>query len=230
VRRALSMAIDRELISEDIWGGTMLPGYSLVPPGTNNYGEPAYADYKDTSMLDREDEAIRLLEEAGYGPDNPLKVEIRYNTSENHKATAVAIADMWQPLGVEVSLFNTDTATHYAHLRDKGDFDVARAGWIADFNDPQNFLFLVESDNEGFNYANYSNPEYDALMDEAAATTDLEERAKILRQAEEIFMRDLPYIPIQYYGSKNLVSKKLKGWKDNIQNVHASRWMSIEEG
>ncbi len=74
-----------------------------------------------------------------------------------------------------------------------------------------------------------SDPEYDALMDEAAATTDLEERAKILRRAEEIFMRDVPYIPLMYYGSLSLVSPKLKGWEDNIQNVHASRWMAIEE-
>ena len=229
VRRALSTAIDREFLAEEIWAGTMLPAYSFVPPGTGNYGEPAYAEYRDMPMLDREEAAIALLEEAGYGPDNPLRVEIRYNTGENHEKTALAIADDWAPLGVEVALLNTDTATHYAHLRDKGDFDVARAGWIADYSDPQNFLFLVESDNEGFNYANYSNPEYDALMDEAAAETDLDERAKILRQAEEIFMRDVPYIPLMYYGSLSLVSPKLKGWEDNIQNVHASRWMAIEE-
>ncbi len=229
VRRALSMVIDREYLADEIWGGAMLPGYSLVPPGISNYGEPAYADYMDTPMLDREDEAIALLEGAGYGPDNPLGVEIRYNTSENHKNTATAIADMWEPLGVNTTLLNTDTATHYAHLRDKGDYDVARAGWIGDYSDPQNFLFLVESDNDGFNYANYDNPEYDALMDQAAKTTDLEERATILHQAEEIFMRDLPYIPLLYYSSINLVSPKLQGWEDNLRNVHATRWMSIEE-
>ncbi|MGI9481957.1 MAG: peptide ABC transporter substrate-binding protein [Hyphomicrobiales bacterium] len=229
VRQALSMLIDREFLAEEIWGGTMVAGYSFVPPGIGNYGEPAYADYKDMSVIDKEDKAKALLKEAGFGPDNPLKVEIRYNTSENHKNTAVAIADMWKPLGVEVSLLNTDTKTHYAHLRDKGDFDVARAGWIGDYSDPQNFLFMVESDNDGFNYANYNNPEYDALMDKAAATVNLEERAKILFEAEKIFMRDLPFIPLLYYGSLNLVSDKLEGWHDNIQNVHASRWMSVKQ-
>lgn len=229
VRQALSMAIDREFLAEEIWGDTMVAGYSFVPPGIGNYGEPAYADYKDMPMLDREDQAKALLSEAGFSPDNPLKIEIRYNTSENHKNTAVAIADMWKPIGVEVSMLNTDTKTHYAHLRDKGDFDVARAGWIGDYSDPQNFLFMVESDNDGFNYANYKNSEYDELMDKAAATVDLEERAKALYQAEELFMRDLPFIPLMYYGSLSLVSDKLKGWEDNIQNVHASRWMSIVE-
>ncbi|MEM7173044.1 MAG: peptide ABC transporter substrate-binding protein [Pseudomonadota bacterium] len=229
VRRALSLLIDREFLAEEIWGGVMVPGYSFVPPGIGNYGEPAFADYKEASMFDREDEAIALLKEAGFDEGNPLEVEIRYNTSENHKNTAVAIADMWKPAGIDVKMLNTDTKTHYAHLRDKGDYDVARAGWIGDYSDPQNFLFMVESDNDGFNYANYNNPEYDALMDKAAVTSDLEERAMVLKQAEEIFMRDLPFVPLLYYSSLSLVSDKLDGWEDNIQNVHATRWMSIAE-
>jgi oligopeptide transport system substrate-binding protein len=106
---------------------------------------------------------------------------------------------------------------------------VARAGWIADYNDPQNFLFMVESDNDGFNYANYANPDYDALMDRAAAESDLDARARLLLEAEQIFMRDLPFIPLMYYGSLSLVSERLEGWEDNIQNVHASRWMSVKE-
>jgi oligopeptide transport system substrate-binding protein len=228
VRRALSMVIDREFLAEEIWGGTMVAGYSFVPPGIAKYGEPAYADYRDMGMIDREEAAAALLAEAGYGPDNPLKVEIRYNTAENHKNTALAITDMWQPLGVEVSLLNSDAATHFAVLRDKGDFDVARAGWIADYNDPQNFLFLVESGN-GFNYANYANPDYDALMDRAAAETDLDKRAELLFEAETIFMRDLPYIPVMYYSSLSLVSDRLEGWQDNIQNIHATRWMAIRD-
>ena len=130
---------------------------------------------------------------------------------------ALAIADMWTPLGVEVKLFNTDVATHYAHLRDGGKFQVARAGWIGDYNDPQNFLFMVESDNTGFNYAKYDNPQYDALMDQAAATIDLDERAEVLLHAEELFMADLPFIPIYHYVNLELVSEKVEGWEQNIQ-------------
>jgi len=230
VRHALSMAIDREYLADDIWGGTMLPAYSFVPPGINNYdGGPAYADYKDMSMLDREDKAKELLKEAGFDESHPLHVEISYNTSENHKNTAVAIADMWKNIGVETSMINRDGATHYAYLRDKGDFDVARAGWIGDYSDPQNFLFLVEADNPGFNYANYNNPEYDSLMNQAAAETDLKKRAGLLKQAETIFMHDEPYAALLYYSSHTLVSPKLKGWKDNIQDVHATRFLSIAE-
>ncbi|WP_068317997.1 peptide ABC transporter substrate-binding protein [Polycladidibacter hongkongensis] len=229
VRQALSMAIDREFLADEIWGSTMVAAYSFIPPGIGNYGEPAYADWKDEDVLAREDKAREILAAKGYSESNPLKVELRYNTSENHKNTAVAIADMWKPLGVEVSLLNTDTKTHYAHLRDRGDFDVARAGWIGDYSDPQNFLFMVESDNTGFNYARYENPEYDALMDEAAATVDLEKRAGILKKAEELFMRDLPFLPLMYYGSMNLVSDKVGGFEDNLLNVHPSRFITISE-
>jgi len=86
---------------------------------------------------------------------------------------------------------------------------------------------MVESDNDGFNYARYDNPAYDALMDRAATTVDLAERAEILKQAEEMFMADLPFIPLLYYSSISLVSPELQGWEDNIQNVHATRWMAI---
>ena len=114
-------------------------------------------------------------------------------------------------------------------LRDNLEAMGLRAGWIGDYSDPQNFLFMVESDNDGFNYARYNNPEYDALMDEAAVTVDLEKRADILKKAEELFMRDLPFIPMMYYGSMNLVSDKMAGFEDNLLNIHPSRWMSISE-
>ena len=229
VRQALSMSIDREYLAEEIWGGVMVPAYSFVPPGIGNYNDPATVNFVDVPMIDREDRAAELLNVAGYGPDNPVTLKINYNTSENHKNTAVAIADSWKPLGVEVILENTDVATHYAMLRDKADFDVARAGWIGDYSDPQNFLFMVESDNDGFNYANYANPEYDGLMDQAALEIDINKRAAILKQAEEIFLRDLPFIPILFYGSMSMVSDKLQGWEDNIQNVHPTRYLSIAQ-
>lgn len=230
VRQALSMVIDREFLADEIFSGSMVAAASFVPPGIGNYDVGSVKmDYADMSMLDREDKAMALMEEAGFSDTNPLKLEIMYNTSENHKAAATAIADMWSGIGVEVTYNVRDASAHYAHLRDTNDYQVARAGWIGDYSDPQNFLFMTESDNLGFNYANYNNPKYDALMDNAAAETDLEKRAMILAEAEETFLADLPFIPLLYYSSRSLVSPKLKGWEDNIQNVHATRWMSIAE-
>ncbi|MCT7374441.1 peptide ABC transporter substrate-binding protein [Chelativorans salis] len=230
VRQALSMVVDREFLADEIWAGAMLPAYSLVPPGIGNYeGGGATVDWADMSPLDREDRAIELMKEAGVGPDNPITLEISYNSSENHKNTSTAIADMWKPLGVNVTYRVQDLSAHYAMLRDTSDYQVARAGWIGDFSDPQNFLFLVESDNTGFNYAKYKNPEYDALMEQAAAEGDLEKRAEILRQAEAMFLEDQPFMPLLFYSSLSLVSPKLEGWEDNIQNVHGTRWMSLSE-
>ncbi len=230
VRQALSMAIDREFLAEQIWGNTMVPGYSFVPPGIGNYGESAYADYKDMTPDEREEHAKVLLAEAGFeAGKTPLKIEIRFNMSDNNRATVVAIAEQWKKLGIETTQIHTDAKTHFAHLRDGGDFDVARAGWIGDYSDPQNFLFLLESDAVGLNYARYSNPDYDDLMRRAATETNMEERIKVLFAAETIFMRDLPYIPILYYGSKNIVSRKLQGWHTNLKDVHPTRFLSLSK-
>lgn len=230
IRQAMSMVIDREFLADEIFTGTMVPAESFVPPGIGNYVEDAPRfEWADMSMLDREDMAIALMEEAGYGPDTPLSLEIAYNTSENHRNAATAIADMWSVLGIEVTYNVRDASAHYANLRDEKDFDVARAGWIGDYSDPQNFLFLVESDNDGFNYPAYKNPEYDALMDAAAAETDLTARAEILADAERMFLRDTPQIPLMYYSSRSLVADALEGWEDNIQNVHPTRFLSIAE-
>jgi ABC-type oligopeptide transport system, periplasmic component len=230
VRQALSMMVDREFIAEEIWSGAMLAAYTFVPPGIGNYeGGGPKVEWADLDPLDKEDQAIALMKEAGYGPDNPLELEISYSAGENHKNTATAIADMWKPLGVNVTFNVRDGSAHYSHLRDSDDYEVARAGWIGDFSDPVNFLQLWESDNTGFNYSKYENPEYDKLMDQAAAETDLAKREEILRQAEALLVEDAAFISMLHYSSMSLVSPKLKGWEDNIQNAHATRWMSISE-
>ena len=223
------MAIDRDFIAEQIWGETMLPAYSFVPPGINNYGVPASLPEKDLSVIEREGQAKKLLSDAGYGPGGkPLKVEIRYNMSDNNKNSAVAIADMWKQIGVETTFVSTDLKTHFAFLRERGDFDVARYGWIGDYSDPQNFLFLVQSENTGFNAGRYQNVEYDSLMREASTQTDLRRRADVLKRAEEIFVRDLPWIPVLHFGTKNLVSPRLRGFSQNLRGVAPTRFLSIQ--
>jgi oligopeptide transport system substrate-binding protein len=226
VRQALSMVIDREFLANEIWRGTMIPGYSLVPPGINNYGEPVYLPYKDQDILDREDAAKKLLEEAGVAP-NTLTVELRHNTGSNHKNTMTALADMFKNIGVGATIVEMEGTGYFDYMKQDGDFDMTRAGWIGDYSDPQNFLFLFESDNLGFNYPRWENAEYDALMQKAETTTDLKERAEVLRQAEELFLAEVPAIPILYYSSRSLVSSKLSGWEDNLLNKHLTRYVSL---
>jgi oligopeptide transport system substrate-binding protein len=226
LRHAVSMAIDRDYLAEKVWTNTMIPAYSFVPPGIGGY-ETKTTDYAEKSQLDREDEAKKILTELGYGPDKPLKMEIRYNTSENHKNTAVAIQEQLKPLGIEVSLLNTDTKTHYGHLEQHGDFDIARAGWIADYKDPANFLDLCKT-GTGNNYSEYTNPDYDKLMAEAAAAQG-GERMKKLSDAEALGVaRDLCVVPLLYYSYHTVVSPKIKGWEANIMDVHPTRFLRKE--
>jgi oligopeptide transport system substrate-binding protein len=228
VRQALAMVIDREFLAERIWGGTMDPGYSFVPPGIESYGAPATASWKDMDPFEREDEAKKLLTDAGFGPGGQkLAVEIRFNNSENHRATAVAIADMWKVLGVETRLLATDATTHYAFLREKPPFDVARSGWFADYPDAQNFLFLGQSDNQALNAASFSNKTYDGLMHEAQVEASFERRRAILHEAEALLLDEQPDLVLLSYRSRNLVSPKLKGWEANVLDNHPGRYISI---
>ncbi len=228
VRQAMSMVIDREFLAEEIWQGAMVPTYSFVPEGIGNYGEPAKLPYADDDLLDREDAARELLEEAGIA-DGELTVRLLYNTSENNRNTMTAIADMLGNIGINASPEEMEGATYFKFLRSDGNYDIARAGWIGDYSDPQNFLFLHESENLGFNYSRWANADYDQLMRDAAAETDIEARAGILKQAETLLLEEVPVIPILYYTANSLVATKLEGWEDNVMNVHGTRWMSISE-
>jgi oligopeptide transport system substrate-binding protein len=227
IRRAVCMAIDRDFIADKVWGNSMIPGYSMVPPGIAGY-ETSPFDYAEKAQLDREDEAKKLLEAAGYSAAKPLKMEIRYNTSENHKNTAVAIQETLKPLGVEVTLLNTDTKTHYGHLEQKGDFDIARAGWIADYKDPETFLGISRKATPN-NYAQYASDAFEDLMSKAAAAGgNAAERMKLLSQAEAVMLKDHGQCPLLYYSYHNLVSPKIKGFEANVMNVHPTRFMRKE--
>ncbi len=229
VRRALSLGLDREFLAGAVWGETMSPAYSLCPPGLDNSLPPPELAGREALPIDREEEARALLAAAGFGPGGrTLRLEYRFNSSDNNRNTAIAVADMWRGLGVETRFVYTDAKTHFAHLRDGGDFDVARMSWIADYSDPQNFLFLLESGNDGLNAGRYANPAFDRLMREAAAEPDTARRADILFAAESLLMAELPWIPLLHNRSKALISPRLKGYRANLRNVSPTRFLRLE--
>ncbi|MEH0020065.1 MAG: peptide ABC transporter substrate-binding protein [Desulfobacter sp.] len=227
IRLALSMAINREAIVDRVLKTGELAAYSFVPPGVAFYDTPAQVAWKDMPYGQRVKKAKALLKEAGYGPDNPLKFTLRYNTSENHKRVAVAVASMWKAVGVKAELFNLEVKAHYADLK-QANFEVARAAWIADYNDAQNFLYLLETRTGPNNYGQYSNPEFDRLMLEAEQTPDLAKRAELMHAAEAIAMDDQPVIPIYHYVSKNLVAKNVVGFVDNPKDINRWRYISLK--
>jgi len=228
VRQALAMAIDRAAITDKVLKTGEIPAYSFVPPDAGDYGEPALVDWKDLSYEDRVAKAKELLAEAGFGPGKPLELQLRYNTSENHKKIAIAVASMWKQIGVQAELFNAEVKVHYNDLQ-QGNFDIARAGWIADYNDPQNFLYLMETETGPLNYAGFSSAEFDSLMDQANTETDAAKRNDLMREAEAIAMAEMPNIPIYYYISKNLVSAKIQGYVDNTKDIHRTRFLTLTQ-
>jgi oligopeptide transport system substrate-binding protein len=142
---------------------------------------------------------------------------------------------MWKQIGVDVELFNAETAVHYDALR-AGDFNVGRAGWLLDYNDPSNTLDLLKTGvqqgdtmNWGNNYGRYSNPKYDDLLNQAAKELDLTKRAALMHEAEKIAMDEFAAIPIYWYVSKNVVSPKISGFEPNAKDINRVRWMSKSE-
>lgn len=228
VRRALSMAIDRQFLAYEIWKAGYQPSYGFVPPGINAYPENARLFFADWPKERRLEEARRLLQEAGYGPANPLRFTFKHrNTGDNPRVAVVAQAD-WRAIAawVEPELRGQEAQIHYADLR-AGDFDAGDGGWIADYNDAKNYLFLLESRTGNQNYSRYSNPEYDALMLAADQERDAARRYEIMRRAEQIAVDDCPIIPVSIGASTNLVDPRVTGWVANIEDVHRARWMGI---
>jgi oligopeptide transport system substrate-binding protein len=136
---------------------------------------------------------------------------------------------MWKKLGVNVELANAEQRVHAANLR-RGDFEIGLGfGWIADYNDAQNFMFLWQTSTKSFNTARFSNADYDRLMDDASVTSDQGKRAGLLAQAEQVLLREMPVLPLYYRVSKNLVSTRVKGWKDNLLDVTYVKNLSLEK-
>lgn len=231
VRQALSMSVDRDFLAQEIYAGAQLPAYNLVPPGMEGYGEGPKPEWASLSQIDREDKAVALMKEAGYGEGGkPLNIEIRYNTNANHERVATAVADMWKnTFGAKVSLVNLDVAAHYDYLQTEGKFNVARAAWSADYADPENFLSLAIGSNKTFNYGKYKSDEFDALMKKSYEETDPAARMKIMHDAEAVLVKDSPLAPFMNSANLWLVSSKVSGWGDNAVNEHLSKYLSVAE-
>jgi len=226
LRRALSMAIDREQIAEKVVGRGEQPAYSWVPPGVNNY-EPPLMNFAALTKDERENLARRLYQEAGYGEDNPLRVEIRYNTSDTNKKIAVAVQSMWaEVLGVETTLINEEFQVLLANMRDAEITQVFRTSWLGDYNDAHSFLSILQTGNPA-NLPRYSSTEFDDLMRRAAEQVDPARRRLFLEEAERVMLADYPVIPLYFFVSKHLVRPDVRGWGDNVLDYHYSQHLNL---
>ena len=226
LREALSMAIDREQLTTTVTGRGEQPAYSWVPPGVDNYS-PAQVGFVALDKEERERLARVRYKEAGYGPDNPLQVEVRYNTSDLHRKVAVAVQSMWREvLGVEATLINEEFQVLLANMRDAEITQVFRSSWTGDYNDAHTFLSVLQSDS-ATNMPRYASEEFDELMRRAAAQVDPERRRLYLEEAERAMLSDHPVIPLYIFVSKHLVSPEVEGWGDNVLDYHYSQHLSL---
>ena len=230
VRNALGMAIDRDFIANEILRAGQQPAYSMIPPGVANYPGGVEATWADIPVEQRRQMARELLEAAGYGPDNPFEFEYTYRATGDNPRIAPVVQNDWSAIAdwVQPELIVNDTQIHYDNLR-ASDFQVADGGWIADYNDPYNFLFLGEYRSVPMNYARYNNPVFDSLVTDANRELDLELRGAMMAQAEQMMIDDMPIIPIVFYVNKNLVNPRVTGWEDNLTNIHRTRYLCFAD-
>ncbi|WP_421280977.1 peptide ABC transporter substrate-binding protein [Aeromonas taiwanensis] len=207
VRRALSMAIDRRLLTEKVSGQGERPAWSLLPdmPGYDELGSPLALEAPATRLA----QASALLAQAGYNSARPLKLTLTYNTSENHKKLALAVAAMWKPLGVEVALNNMEWNA-YQVAKDSGDFMLARSFLFGDYVEPSSMLGSFRCQDPQ-NESGYCNPAFDGLLQQASDTLDATARAGIYHQAEQLLMEEMPVIPVYHYNQMRLVDPLLRG-------------------
>ena len=223
VRQALTMAIDRDFIAGKLLLGGFRPANTFVPPGTAGYTTVEPPHWASWPLARRQAEARRLLAAAGYGPGHPLKVSFNKRGMAELFWPSSVQAD-WKAVGVEAVLTKEETQVAYADFN-SGNFNIADAGWIADYNDPMTFLDLLRTGGGLQNYGHYSNPEYDRLLDQANAEPDGNKRAAIMAKAEHIVLEEAPNAPVTFDINYSLVSPKVTGWVDNISDKHPSRYM-----
>jgi len=218
VRKALALAVDRGIITERVLAGGQPEAYTFTPGATAGFEIPE-VDMANMSQADRDAMAKELLMEAGYGPDNPLKFDLLFNTSESHNKIAVAMSQMWkQKLGVETTLANQEWKT-FLETRGNQDFQLARGAWCGDYNEASTFLDLLQS-TSGYNDGKFNNARIDELMAQAKASTDPQ---PLYKEVEEIIAAEMPVIPIYHYAGVYMLDDDLGGWP--VGNVQ-QRWYS----
>lgn len=227
VRRALNMALDKDIIAGKVLGQGQRPAWVFSQPeigGLKLHGP----DYASWPLEKRLVEAKKLLAEAGFSESHPLTFNLLYNTSESHQRIAIAAASMWKKnLGVEAKLQNQEWKTMLDTMH-TGNFDVVRYAWIADYDDASTFLNTFRT-GDSENTTKYSNPDYDSALRDAAKVLDPAQRASDYQKAEDLLGRDVPAIPVYHYVRTHLVKPWVGGFTPDRLGYYYTKDMYIKK-
>ncbi|MDA8479186.1 ABC transporter substrate-binding protein [Citrobacter sp. Awk 4] len=227
VRRALNMALDKDIIAQKVMGQGQREAWVISQPdiGGVTLRAPDYASWPRDKRIA---EAKKLLAEAGFGPEHPLSFNLLYNTSETHQRIAIAASSMWKKnLGVEAKLQNQEWKTMLDTMH-TGNFDAVRYAWIADYDDAASFLNTYRT-GDSENTSKYSNPAYDEALRNAAKAATVAERGKYYQQAEDLLGQDVPAIPVYHYVRTHLVKPWVGGFVSDSLGNYYSKDMYIKK-
>lgn len=227
VRKALNMALDKDIIAGKVLGQGQRPAWLISQPdiGGVKLQNPDYASWP---LDKRIAEAKKLLNEAGYNASHPLSFNLLYNTSESHQRIAIAASSMWKKnLGVEAKLQNQEWKTMLDTMHTHN-FDAVRYAWIADYDDAATFLNNFRT-GDSENTSQYSNPDYDRALIDAAKAKSAEERGKYYQQAEDLLGRDVPAIPVYHYVRTHLVKPWVGGFTPDKLGYYFTKDMYIKK-
>jgi len=220
VRTALKLGLDRDIMVNKVLAQGQQPAWSYTPPAIDG-ASLVKPEWTSWTQEKRNEEAKKLLAEAGYSADKPLTFELLYNTSDLHKKLAIAAASIWKKnLGVNIKLNNQEWKT-FLDTRHQGNFDIARAAWCADYNEPTSFLNTMLSGSSN-NTSHYKSPAFDKIMASATAASDEAARSKAYTEAEQQLDKDSVIAPVFYYANTRLVKPYVGGYtgKDPLNYLY----------
>lgn len=220
VRKALAMSLDKQLLVDKVLKGGQEPALGFVPPGIEGYQASDRVKFDVAG-------AQKLLAEAGYpGGRGFPKAEILVNTSEAHRKVAEAVQAMWKMnLGIDVGIYNQEWKV-YLDSQSNLNYDISRSGWIADYVHPSTFIDMFTTGN-GNNDTGWGNPRYDALVKAAQTAPTEPDRLRMLNEAENILLDDMPIIPLYWYTRAFLIDPRVRGYEPTLLDNHPYKYVSL---
>ena len=229
VREAINLALNREAITGRVLRAGHLPAYAIVPPGIVNYPHDTGLNFRGMPYPQRLERARRLMQAAGYGVNRRVETTymLRATVPGMYRSVSAVVQQMLAQIFIDIAIIPNDMQVFYPAIQ-VHNFDIAEAGWQADFNDASNFLDLYRTGG-GNNWGEYSNPRFDAMLDSAQHDPNLESRGRKLAAAETIMLNDFAAAPLFYWTNLNLTWPYVKGFQANVVDYHRSRWVSIDQ-